>query len=304
MQQQQQQQQEQQDKQQQQARTALPLAPPPPLHLPTAMEEDAHYQDVAAAYESAFFYGSEDYMQHIVRHLLHHLRADEVRAATRRGPRGGSRAPTHAPAHRHLPPPCPRQSSTLADIGGGTGNFTQRLAAAAGLRRRALCVDPAADMLALAAAHPLVEPMLLDAVGFARLPPERMRYSHALLKEVVHHIPRGEVAELYSGVASQLEPGGCVVTVTRPQEVDYPLFQRAREVGRSGRGGVGAGRGGQARAGQAGAGLHPPGPPRRYGASTSRQQRPSQRRCALPGWKWRCMWQSTRPRWPRPAGWA
>ena len=34
-----------------------------------------------------------------------------------------------------------------------------------------------------------MEPMLLDAVGFAALPPAEMRYSHVLLKELVHHIP-------------------------------------------------------------------------------------------------------------------
>lgn len=36
-----------------------------------------------------------------------------------------------------------------------------------------------------ALAQPLVEPMLLDAVAFAQLPPAEMRYSHVLLKELV-----------------------------------------------------------------------------------------------------------------------
>ena len=81
-----------------------------------------------------------------------------------------------------------------------------------------------------AAAHDRVEPLLLDASAFAALPPEGMRYSHVLLKEVVHHIPAGEVAPMYAGLYRQLAPGGVAVTITRPQEVDYPLFQRAREV--------------------------------------------------------------------------
>lgn len=32
----------------------------------------------------------------------------------------------------------------------------------------------------------------MDAVAFAQLPPAEMRYSHVLLKELVHHIPAGE----------------------------------------------------------------------------------------------------------------
>ena len=73
--------------------------------------------------------------------------------------------------------------------------------------------------------------MLLDAVAFAQLPPAEMSYSRVLLKEVVHHIPPADVPALYAGLAAQLAPGGVAVTITRPQEVGYPLFARAREVG-------------------------------------------------------------------------
>jgi hypothetical protein len=73
--------------------------------------------------------------------------------------------------------------------------------------------------------------MLLDAVEFSQLPPADMSYTHVLLKELVHHIPEGDVPPMYSGLYRQLVPGGLAVTITRPQEVDYPLFSRAREVG-------------------------------------------------------------------------
>lgn len=76
-----------------------------------------------------------------------------------------------------------------------------------------------------------VEPMLLDAVAFAALPPSDMCCTHVLLKELVHHIPEADVPGLYRGLHAQLAPGGRAVTITRPQEVDwYPLFRRAREV--------------------------------------------------------------------------
>lgn len=44
-----------------------------------------------------------------------------------------------------------------------------------------------------------------------------------------------QIPALYAGLFSQLMPGGCAVTITRPQEVDYPLFRRAHEVGRCAR---------------------------------------------------------------------
>ncbi len=47
----------------------------------------------------------------------------------------------------------------------------------------------------------------------------------------MHHIPAEEAPALFAGIAAQLRPGGCAVVITRPQEVDYPLFARAKEVG-------------------------------------------------------------------------
>ena len=74
------------------------------------MRRAAHYDGVAAggAYESALFYSSEVYMQWLVAQCLPHIRggADGAGGAVRR---------------------------RLVDIGGGTGNFTARLAAAAGI---------------------------------------------------------------------------------------------------------------------------------------------------------------------------
>jgi hypothetical protein len=95
----------------------------------------------------------------------------------------------------------------------------------------AACCRLLPPALLQALGQPGVEPMLLDAVAFAQLPPAEMSYSHVLLKELVHHIPPADVPALYAGLAAQLAPGGVAVTITRPQEVDYPLFARAREVG-------------------------------------------------------------------------
>lgn len=37
---------------------------------------------------------------------------------------------------------------------------------------------------------------------------------------------------MYAGLYQQLLPGGCALTITRPQDVDYPLFDRARQIWR------------------------------------------------------------------------
>jgi len=43
-------------------------------------------------------------------------------------------------------------------------------------------------------------------------------------------VPEEQLSVLYAGLARQLTPGGVVLTCTRPQEVDYPLFAAARQV--------------------------------------------------------------------------
>ena len=116
----------------------------------------------------------------------------------------------------------------VADVGGGTGNFSALLAAHAGLLAPVLCVDNSPDMLAVAASRPGVTPVCLDALAFSAS--EGRVYDRALLKEIVHHLPESDVAPMYSGLAAQLTPGGVCCTVTRPQEVDYPLFGAAAEV--------------------------------------------------------------------------
>lgn len=53
------------------------------------------------------------------------------------------------------------------------------------MQDKVLCVEPSAEMLAKAAKHPNIRPLLMDAVAFAQLPADQMRYSHALLKVCV-----------------------------------------------------------------------------------------------------------------------
>ena len=89
-------------------------------------------------------------------------------------------------------------------------------------------------MLAVAAGRPGVVPREQDAVAFAAATDaQAFGYHRVLLKELVHHIPESDAAAMYAGLARQLAPGGLCVTVTRPQEVDYPLWGAARAVWRA-----------------------------------------------------------------------
>ena len=129
-------------------------------------------------------------------------------------------------------------SPRIADVGGGTGNFTAALAKKLSLKEEEgehiLCVDPFEEMLRHAYAHQtLVQPVLLGAVEFAQQGGQGQGQGTldcVMLKEVVHHIPEAEWGALFGGLHQQLVEGGTVLIITRPQVVEYPLFPRAAEI--------------------------------------------------------------------------
>jgi len=169
----------------------------------TVGAENAHYEEIAAGYMHAFFYAKGAYQEHLVEKVSRHLSFDQS--------------------------PGP-ESIRLVDSGGGTGNFTQALCDVNKLVHKALCVDPFQEMLDQATPYTSVQTLCLGAVEFAQ--EEDQVYDRLLLKEVVHHLPDKEMPAMFAGILRQLTPGGIVLTVTRPQEVDYPLFEAARQVWR------------------------------------------------------------------------
>jgi 2-polyprenyl-3-methyl-5-hydroxy-6-metoxy-1,4-benzoquinol methylase len=166
----------------------------------TQINLERHYKDVAKVYEGAFFYESGVYQEWTLKLLQEHLQLGDSPSSLR-----------------------------LADVGGGTGNYTELLAVQ--LRDPVLCVDMSEQMLKVAAERKGVITKCQDAVTFA-LSSDVITYDRILLKEVIHHIPATEMAAMYAGLRKQLASGGRIVTITRPQEVDYPLFTAAREVWR------------------------------------------------------------------------
>jgi len=109
-------------------------------------------------------------------------------------------------------------SDTLADIGGGTGSFTSRLAKEANLMR-AYCVEPSSAMCSEAEKIPDITAVCADAHEFTTM---SYPYSKLLFKEVIHHIKDRE--RLWLKTFEQLPKGGRLLIITRPQTVAFPFF--------------------------------------------------------------------------------
>ncbi len=152
-----------------------------------------HYDELAGAYEQAWFYQSGTAYQGW---LLEQVAA---RLAL-------------APHHR------------FADLGCGSGNFTAALVARGGLTAPATGVDACAALLAQARERGL-RTVESSIEGFAEDAAER--YDRLLLKEVVHHLEPGALPAIFAGLFRRLRPGGRVLLVTRPQQVAYPFFAAA-----------------------------------------------------------------------------
>lgn len=152
-----------------------------------------HYEQVAESYREAFFYeNASDYQHWLVQQVIEAL---------------------------DLQP-----SRWLCSIGCGNGDFAAALAATAKLKNPVWAVDPSKEMLEGTKRHSALLSVVADGVGFAH---QSYVYDCCLLKEVVHHLPHADLIPLYSGIQRQLVRDGRVLTVTRPQEVDYPFFHAA-----------------------------------------------------------------------------
>lgn len=115
------------------------------------------------------------------------------------------------------------RNDILADIGGGTGTFTSRLMEEAGLQK-AYCIEPSGAMCEEAAKLDNITAFHADAHAFLST---RTPFSKLLLKEVIHHI--GEREQFWNTIFDNLPHGGKLLIITRPQTIQFPLFQKAKE---------------------------------------------------------------------------
>jgi len=113
----------------------------------------------------------------------------------------------------------------VIDLGGGTGFFGHILHREANLVKDVLCVDPCDGMLRWAGTRPRVSLLCADALTFAQR--EDMHYDKIIIKEAIHHIHQRR--DVFEGIRKQLNPGGRLLIITRPQQTEFPFFQAASE---------------------------------------------------------------------------
>jgi ubiquinone/menaquinone biosynthesis C-methylase UbiE len=124
------------------------------------------------------------------------------------------------------------ENTVIADLGGGTGRCASLLHDAADIKLNVLCVDPSADMLALAQQRPGVDILEQDCVAFASSLLDRS-FDIFLLKEMIHHVPVELISEVFANLYRGLRSNGLCLVVTRPSvNIDYPFFEAAKTIWR------------------------------------------------------------------------
>jgi trans-aconitate methyltransferase len=112
----------------------------------------------------------------------------------------------------------------LVDLGCGTGIYAIDLLEQVPLRQPVLGVDPFEDMLREIPEDVTIEPICEDAVVFSE---QDRRYDKVLIKETIHHIE--DRARLFANLYERIEPGGVLLLVHVPHQIEYPLFDAAIE---------------------------------------------------------------------------
>ncbi len=110
----------------------------------------------------------------------------------------------------------------FVDLGGGTGVYTKAVADLVSFRHRPLVVDPVRAMLDAASPDLDAERVCAGAVEFSERPGT---YDKVLMKNVVHHITQRR--RLFTALHERLAPGGALLLVHIPPDIDYPLFEAA-----------------------------------------------------------------------------
>ena len=117
-----------------------------------------------------------------------------------------------------------QQDDRLVDLGAGTGMYSLDILEQVPLRFPVIALEPFEEMIQHMPESSRIEPLVQDAVSFAKEPRE---YSKVLMKEMIHHIDKKE--ELFSNLRDHLIGDGRMLLVHVPPQLDYPLFHRALE---------------------------------------------------------------------------
>ncbi|HEV2767419.1 MAG TPA: methyltransferase domain-containing protein [Acidimicrobiales bacterium] len=152
---------------------------------------DEHYQRIAERYSDYLSY-SGDFVTALVTKMIDMLRLSE--------------------------------DDVFVDVGGGTGIYTAAILEQLQLREPVVLVDFSADMLDHVPEDLPVEKVHMDALTFSEQP---RRYDKVLIKETVHHVD--DRRALFQNLYERLQPGGALLLVHVPPDLDYPLFEAAKK---------------------------------------------------------------------------
>lgn len=113
----------------------------------------------------------------------------------------------------------------LLDVGCGPGLYAQRLAAHTS--EPITCADPSREMLAQLDDEPRLHPLHASAEELAAR--DAGAWDAILLKESLHHVAGSKRRAVLHGLAHRLAPGGRIVLVMMPTELDRPMPASARQ---------------------------------------------------------------------------
>jgi len=150
-----------------------------------------HYDKIAAEFNEVWKF-SEDYTKWVVERIGYYLRIT--------------------------------QHDIFVDIGGGTGTFTNGITEKY-TPYKSYCIEPEKKMCDIAKQYINFETICSDAFYFINN--LQYKYSKILFKEVVHHIKDRE--KLWGDIYSTIEKNGRLLIFTRPQNIKFPLFKKAKE---------------------------------------------------------------------------
>lgn len=117
-----------------------------------------------------------------------------------------------------------KEHDRFVDLGCGTCMYSLDIVQQVPLREPIVAVDPFQEMLDQIPADAPVRKVALGALEFSAQPGT---YDKILMKEAVHHVD--DRRTLFANLYKQLSPGGVLLLVHVPPNVQYPLFKKALE---------------------------------------------------------------------------
>jgi len=124
-----------------------------------------------------------------------------------------------------------KASDTFADIGGGTGAFTEVVRETA-KPKSTMVVDPSAGMLEYANAnYQQLKTVPMDALTFAKSSGAKAA-NKVLIRGTIHHIPEDQLKDTFLALLELLshDNDSKLLIMTRPHSPSFPMFEEAKKV--------------------------------------------------------------------------